>query len=33
MRTAGDWITNVILWLHDTLGVVGGFISDSSMHR
>lgn len=26
MRTAGDWITNVILWLHDTLGVVGGFI-------
>ena len=26
MRTAGDWITNGILWLHDTLGVVGGFI-------
>lgn len=26
MRTAGDWITNGVLWLHDTLGVVGGFI-------
>ena len=26
MRTAGDWITNGVLWLHDTLGAVGGFI-------
>ena len=26
MRTAGDWITNGVLWLHDTLGGVGGFI-------
>ena len=26
MRTAGDWITNGLLWLHDSLGVVGGMI-------
>lgn len=26
MRTAGDWITNGVLWLHDSLGAVGGFI-------
>ena len=26
MRGAGDFITNGILWLHDSLGIVGGFI-------
>ena len=26
MRTAGDWITNGLLWLHDSLGVVGGMV-------
>lgn len=26
MRTAGDLITNGILWLHDSLGIVGGAI-------
>lgn len=26
MRTAGDLLTNGIIWLHDTLGVIGGMI-------
>ena len=26
MRTAGDLLTNGVLWLHDTLGAIGGFI-------
>ncbi|MDO4268699.1 MAG: sucrose-specific PTS transporter subunit IIBC [Eubacteriales bacterium] len=26
MRTAGDWITNGLLWLHDSLGVIGGMV-------
>ncbi|MBS6398262.1 MAG: sucrose-specific PTS transporter subunit IIBC [Clostridiales bacterium] len=26
MRTAGDMITNGVVWLHDTMGVVGGMI-------
>ena len=26
MRTAGDWLTNGFVWMHDSLGVVGGMI-------
>lgn len=26
MRTAGDWVTNGLLWLHDSLGVIGGMV-------
>lgn len=26
MRTAGDWITGGLLWLHDSLGILGGMI-------
>lgn len=26
MRTAGDWLTNGLVWLHDSLGVVGGML-------
>lgn len=26
MRTAGDWLTNGLVWLHDYLGVVGGML-------
>ena len=26
MRTAGDMLTNSFVWMHDTLGVIGGMV-------
>ena len=26
MRTAGDMLTNSFVWMHDTLGIVGGMV-------